>query len=234
MKKLLLSLFFFVSFLFVFASSANASTLVTVNSEGDTVWNVLGESNFLALGIADRGKISVTDSATQDTSSLALKKEGDKLFLNDLDVTNWNSDLVEVEERGNVKKITIGRDKDSFTISQNGVVALANFPINVRPKENELSVTTSSGSVFLSVLPYDAAESALRSRFISRLPEKKIFLTEDESGNLAYKVPGEKVFNILNVIDYPITVTANVSVSTGEILSIEGPEWFKVFGFLFS
>ena len=111
---------------------------------------------------------------------------------------------------------------------------MAQYPINIRPRENEFSITTSSGSVFLSVLPFDAVESALRSRFMTRLPEKKILLIEGETGVLAYEVPGEKVFNILNMMEYPISVTARVSFSTGEILSIEGPEWFKVFGFLFS
>jgi len=232
-KKLLVLVLLATCYLLLTIYPVHAA-LVAVDNNGDTVWNVLGEQDALALGIADRGDINITGSATDETSSLALKKEGDKLFLNDLDVTDWDKDLVEIEERGDVKKITIGREGNQFTISQNGVVALAQYPINIRPRENEFSITTSSGSVFLSVLPFDAVESALRSRFMTRLPEKKILLIEGETGVLAYEVPGEKVFNILNMIEYPISVTARVSVSTGEILSIEGPEWFKVFGFLFS
>jgi hypothetical protein len=110
---------------------------------------------------------------------------------------------------------------------------MTDFPINIRPKENELSVTTDSGAIFLSILPIEAAESALRSRFISRVSKKGIYLSEEEVGVLAYQVEGEKVFNFFNLFEYSIPVTTHVSASTGEILAVKGPEWFKIFSFLF-
>jgi hypothetical protein len=229
--KKLVFLFSLIFCFFLFASDTQAS-LVKIDKNGEVIWQVLSSEDSLALGIAERGKIEVKDIAGDSAATnIALKREGDKLFLN---VTTWEDSLVEIEERGDVKKVTIGKEGDKFTIEQNGVVAITDFPIIIRPRENELSVTTESGSVFLSVLPIEAAESALRSRFLSQIPEKKMFLVENESGTLAYKISGEKVLNILNMIEYPIPVVADVSVSNGEILAIEGPEWFRIFGFLFS
>lgn len=224
----------FVFYFFLLAPPVQAS-LVRIDKEGNLIWKVLSSEDSLAIEIAERGEIEVKEVAVGETStSIALKRKEGKVFLNDVEVTSWNDDLVEIEERGEVKKILIGTQADKFTIEQAGVIAMTDFPINIRPKENELSLTTSTGSVFLSILPRQAAQTALRSRFISRIPDKKVFIAEDEGGALAYIVSGEKVFNFFNLFEYAIPVTMTLSASTGEILSLEGPEWFKIFGFLFT
>lgn len=233
MRRSFLVIFGFLVLFFLSISSVDAS-LVVVDSEGKVIWKVLSSQDPLALDIAERGEIEVKKVAAGEAStSIALKKEGENFFLNDLEVTNWNDNLVEIEERGEVKKILIGTQGDKFTIEQNGIIAMTDFSINIRPRENELSVTTDSGAIFLSILPIEAAESALRSRFISRVDKKGIFLSE-EVGVLAYRIEGEKVFNFFNLFEYSIPVTAHVSASTGEILAVKGPEWFKIFSFLFT
>lgn len=209
---------------------------MTVNKDGDLVWKVLSAEDMIALKVPER-EIDVKEVATSDlekNSLILLERKDEKFYLNDLDVTDFEDDLVEIEERGKVKRIVIGVDQGLFTIEQNGVVASTEFPIIIDPKRNELALKTNSGSVFLSVLPIEAAESALRSRFISRLVNNNVNLTEYKLGVLSYSINGEKVLDIFSLFDYRIPVTAHVSASTGEILSIDGPEWFKIFGFLFS
>ncbi len=234
MRRSFLVIFGFLVLFFLSTSPVDAS-LVVVDSEGKVIWKVLSSQDPLALDIAERGEIEIKEVVAGETStSIALRKEGEKFFLNDLEVTNWNDSLVEIEEREEVKKILIGTQGDKFTIEQNGIIAMTDFPINIRPKENELSVTTDSGAIFLSILPIEAAESALRSRFISRVNKKGIYLSEEEVGVLAYRIEGEKVFNFFNLFEYSVPVTAHVSASTGEILAVKGPEWFKIFSFLFT
>jgi hypothetical protein len=165
---------------------------------------------------------------------IAVTREGDKVYLNEFDVTNWQESLVEIEERGEAKKATIGVSGEQFAIEQAGITALTDFPITIDPQANELSLTTPSGSIYLAVLPAEAVESALRSRFLNRLPEKRIFIKEEEVGTLAYTIAGEKVVDIFGILEYKIPVVARVSASTGEILNVDGPEWFKIFGFLFT
>lgn len=234
MKKALFVLPLFFCALFFFPSSVHAA-LITVNPDGQVIWNVLAAEDSLALGVADRGDIKVSQSADGTQSGqIKLKKVNDKLYLNDLDVTDWDNSLVEIEERGSVKKISIGLAGGDFTIEQNGIVARSGYPITVNPRDNELSVTTQSGAVYLSVLPLEAAESALRSKFVNKVDKNGVVLSQEDVGVLAYTIPGQKIINILGVYDYEIPVVAKVSASTGEVLAVDGPSWFKVFGFLFS
>lgn len=224
---------FLISFVLLFfvASVDVHASLVTVDKTGAVVWKVLGEES-LALSPAQRGNIEVTNSATGE-ADLILKKEGDKVFLNNLDVTSWGDSLIEVEERGDIQKIFVSSRDGKFVVEQNGVVAMTDLPINIRPQQNEFSVTGSAGSVFLSVLPLEAAESALRSKFISYVDKTNLELAEKETGILVYQITGEKGFDVFNLFEYKVPVKLAVSASTGEILSVEGPEWFKIFGFLF-
>ena len=236
MPKKLFIIFFSLFFLLIKVSPVKAS-LVTVNKEGEPIWNVLASEDQVGSNILknDPKSLEVINSATEaQAGTLALKITDGKMYLNDLDVTNYQDNLVEIEERGNVKRINIGRIDNFFTIEQNGITAKTIYPIIIRPKENELSVTTSGGSIYVSILPIEAAETAIRSRFVSNLTGKDALELTEDNGILSYKISGEKVLNLLNVTSYKIPVVAHVSASTGELLAIDGPEWFKIFGFLFS
>lgn len=235
MVKKLVSAVFLASLIFIELPSLALASLVTINKNGETIWKVLSSQDEVSLGVK-RNSLEVKEVASDiaEDTRIAIKREDGKIYLNEFDVTNWQEDLVEIEERGETKRAVIGVQGTQFTIEQNGILALTDFPIVIDPKANELSLITPSGSIFLSVLPTEAVESALRSRFINRLPEKKIFLKEEEVGTLAYTVNGEKVLDIFGILEYKIPVTARVSASTGEILGVQGPEWFKIFGFLFT
>lgn len=235
MRKAVFLLVFLSLFLFLVAP-VKAEALVVIDSEANIIWQVLSAQDSIALKAPER-EIDITEivsSEIEDDSLILLEKKDEKFYLNDLDVTDFSDDLVEIEERGEIKRLVIGVDQGLFTIEQSGVVAATEFPITIDSKRNELALKTESGSVFLSILPIEAVESALRSRFISRLANKRVTLTERTFGVLSYTIGGEKILNVFNLFDYKIPVTAHVSASTGEILSVDGPEWFKIFGFLFS
>lgn len=226
---------------FIVRSETTKASILVVNKEGEVVWNVLSDSDSLALGAAERGELTVREVAGENAAHglISLKKESNKVVLNygskeTLDVTNWGSDLVEIEERGKVKKIKIFIRDGRFVIEQAGIQAVTDLPININPKENELSLTTSAGAVFLSVLPLEAAETTLRSRLVSKVDSATLEIKEKDLGVLAYTVKGEKIINILNIIKFNIPVTSFVSTSTGELLAVEQPFWLKLFGFLFA
>jgi hypothetical protein len=219
---------------------ANAA-IITVNNKGEVIWNVLSSSDELALSTPKKSDLEVREvQGDKDTDkSILLKKEDQKMVMNvgenkKLDITNVSSDVVELEERGNVKKINISTKDGKFVIEEAGVTALTEYPININPKENELSLVTSSGAIFLSVLPMEAAETALRSRFISKLIDKNIEIKEKDLGVLTYSVKGERVLNLLNIASFNIPVTTLVSTTTGEILLVDQPKWLSVIGFLFT
>lgn len=241
MKKLLFATLF-LSLFFIFPSWVNAE-LITITGEGEVVLNVLSYQDQLALGVPERQDLTINKLAadvSSDDNFISLKKEEGKMFLsvgegdNRLDVTNWNEDLVEIEEKADVKRIQISVKDERFAIEQDGVTALTEFPININPKENELSLTTDSGSIFLSVLPKEAAETALRSRFVTRISQNEVEISQKDLGVLAYVIKGEKVIKLLNVVNYSVPVTTHVSTSTGEVLSVDQPTWLRIFGFLLS
>lgn len=239
MKRLFLVVFFFL--LFSAASDVEASILV-ISKEGVVVWKVLSEET--ALVIPQHSFLEVKEIANSEPmpdASVSLKRDGEKITLRvatdddkkELDVSGWKNDLVEIEERPETERIIIGLKEEGFSLEQRGIMALTDFSLNVDAKTAKLSALTSSGEKYISVLPFGAVESMIRAGLISRLLEgEKLYLTE-QGRELAYKVRGEKVIDFFNIFSFSIPVTAQVSASTGQLLLIEEPKWFRVLNFLF-
>lgn len=238
---------FTLSVLFCLSSAAvKAESLLVVNENGEVVWKVLSSMDSISLSIPQREHLEVTDvAASSETISdaiISLEKEDGNISLNidssegsrSLDVTNWQDDLIEIEERGETKKLVIRIIDGEFSIEQKGISVVTSYPINIDPEKNEISVQTPSGARFLSILPIEAAESALRAKVITRFTGEKASLVEGDRGELVYVLRGEKVLNLFNLLDYPVEVEASVSVLTGEIVHVEQPPWLIVLSFLFS
>jgi len=243
MKKYI---FILVLFLFFSASTvvAKADSLLVVNGEGAVVWKVLSSTDSISLNIPQKEDIKITDIVNFDVNDDAiinLGKENGNISLNvdsisggnkSLDITNWQDDIIEVEERGETKKLAIRIKDGEFNIEQEGIAVATSYPINIDPKRNEISVQTPSGNRFLSVLPIDAVRSALRAKVFTRFIGQEASLIEGDNGELVYVLTGEKVLNLFNLVDYPVEVKTKVSVLTGEIVHIDQPPWLKVLSFL--
>jgi hypothetical protein len=218
------------------------ASLVVIDDTGQIVWNVLSEE-ISSLDIPRHSYIEVKKAAEvtpASTSTITLKKKGDKVSLvvsgggqeRQLDVSNWQEDLVEIEERPEVQKLAIGVRGDKFTLNQKGVTAETPYPISVDSEKAEISLETPTGAKFVSVLPLEAVESALRTNLMSRITDHNVEMLEKES-ELQYSIQGEKVFNFFKMFDYSIPVNLFVSASTGKVLDLEAPGWFRFINFLF-
>jgi hypothetical protein len=214
---------------------------LVIDKNGVVVWNVLSEeSNILKppelsyLSVKEIG-----DSQLGQNARVSLKKDGDKISLvvssesgdKQLDVSDWKDDVVEIEERPEVQMLKIGVRQSKFTLEQGSFVAVTDFPVSVDSKTAKISVLTSSGDRYLSILPSQAAESVLRAKIVSNVSNLEI--TEDGQ-ELQYLVSGNKVLNFFNVFEYSIPIKSHVSASTGEILGLEAPKWYRFVGFLFT
>jgi len=231
---------FVVSFLFfVFVPQVDAS-LLTIKEDGEVIVKVLSSEDTIALGYPKESKLEVkqvANSGLNENTQVVLSKEDGKVSLqvgNDrsLDVTDWKDDLVEIEERPDTKRIKVGLNSGDFIITQEGIVASTELSVNIDPYENQLSLTTRTGKKYLKVLPFDAAQSILRTRLINNINSEPFKIVEGERG-LSYVINGNKVINILNVYDIEIPITARVSALTGEVISIDEPSWLKPLSFLF-
>lgn len=242
MRKTSLFLLTLVLFLFVFSGSVSAS-IITVDSGGKVIFNVL--SDQIALNVPQKSNLEVKDVASAGSATnenISIKKEGDKVMLfvgqgsdqKSFDVTNKSEDLVTLEERGSVKRINITTKDGKFAIEQNGVVGVTDYPIDIDPQKDELSVVTPSGGIFLAILPTEAAESALRSKYLSKVTDKNLGISEQKTGMLSYAVKGERTISLFNLLNYGVPVTTYISTSTGEVLSVDQPTWLRVTGFLFN
>lgn len=241
-----LASFFFSILLLTIATRPVSAALVTVDPQGRLVWNVLAseDEQTASLPIPKREELQVKNvvasPAPPTDAEIALVRQDGKVELNiksgqgnsKTDVTDYKNDLIEIEERGEAKKIKISNLGDKFSIEQNGISAVTIFPIMVNSKTSELTVSTDSGTRLLAMLPFDAASSVLRTNIINSL--RKIELTEGTKGVLQYDVEGEKKLNILNVYSIPVKVKTSISALNGEVIKVDEPVWLKVFGFLFS
>jgi len=94
------------------------ASLLVVKNEGEIVWNVLAEEDNLSLDVPKHSYLEVTKIAQvnpSESSLVVLKRQDGKISLSvdsgdekkQLDVTNWKEDVIEVEERAEVKKLVI-------------------------------------------------------------------------------------------------------------------------------
>lgn len=229
------------SFILINASSAGASILV-IGGEGAITWNVLSFDSS-DLSIPERSSLEVKGLAkgkTDANSVVSLEKEtGGQISLTvasdnekrKLDVSGIKEELIEVEERPTVERMTIGVYENSFSLMQKGIKALTEFPLSVNPKTAKIMIETPTGEKYLSILPYEAAETTLRTKWISKILNSQIKIIEEDR-EMQYQISGERVFNLLNIYEYSVPVEVRLSTSTGEVLSVKAPIWYKVIGFL--
>ena len=166
---------------------------------------------------------------------VTLKKEDDKITLSEmggreLDVSSWEDDVVEVEERGDTKKLKVTIDNGRFALEQEKVTAKTDFPIKIDAKANRISVETQTGEKFLALLPFDAAQSLLRTKIATNINRSEMQVVEYEK-DIAYLVTGERSINLFNIYDLKLPVSAHVSASTGEVMYVD-PSWLGVVNYL--
>lgn len=243
MKRTVLIITLLLFWSILYPQDASAS-LLTIKEDGEVIWNVLSEEDSIGLEVPRHPFIEVRrvlEATDQKTSQVTLTKKNDKVSLivtsgnqiRELDITQVSQDLVEIEERAETQKVTIGVIDDKFSLFHKGITAVTEFPVAVDSLTAQVSVETSTGKRFLSVFPYDAIEAVLRAKLINRIADKKVEIIEKD-WKLQYRVEGEKVFNLFNVYQHQIPISYYISASTGEILSIDAPNWLKALGFLFS
>ena len=240
MKKVL-SLLLSSILLFITSSTVSAS-LLTINKDGGITWKVLSEQDSVVLEIPTHSYIEVkktTDDQVGKPSLVSLARVDGKVSLvvsskdeeRELDVSSAQGELVEIEERAETQKLSIGLNGNEFTLKQKGATARTRFPITIDTKKAKLLVTTESGDHFLAVLPHQAVQTILRTKLLSQISREKIEIIEEER-ELQYLVFGEKVIDIYGLFQYSIPVSTKLSASTGEIMSIEAPIWYKAVAFL--
>jgi hypothetical protein len=236
MKKASILFIFLFCFLFLGRAGVQAS-IVTIDKNGQVTVKVLASRSDLSI------KEIKEEEGTPSDSQVSLTRANGKIALSitseegerNIDISNLGGDLVEIEERPQVKNIKIGIDNGQFTISQEDVLALTTFPISIDPEEARVSLLTPSGQRFLSVFPKDALESGLRAKAMTKLKKgSKILIAEVDARELVYELDGERTINLFNLVSLDIPVRATISAFTGEIVNVEQPAWLKVLGFVFS
>lgn len=218
--------------LFVFDKKVEAS-LVKVDKNGEIVVNVLSVTSDGEGGkeVVEMPKIEGIESNDYETG-IYIKKDGEAAVLGlredgrVFDVTRWNGDLIELEERQD-KKITVSLKDGKFFIDEEGFNVSTDLPIEVKTKKREISVGVDGGEVYLAVLPLEAAKTALRSKKINVIKEASLIKRDAEA---FYKMDGERVFDVFGVVKYTVPVSTELSVSTGEMTSISEPVWLKIVG----
>jgi hypothetical protein len=221
-----------------------SAKLISIQDNGEIVWSVLSSGVDVDLEIPKASNIEVKEAANSKPAKdakISLQRDGEKVSMvvnaenyeKELDVTDWEESVIEIEERPELRQITINVIDGRFAIKQRNITALTDYPISVDSKTAKLSVTTESGDRLVSILPYNAVESLVRTRIITRIAEGGVDLVEEER-ELTYKVSGEKLLNLFNVYEHPVQMDIAVSASTGEIVKIEAPIWYKAISFLFT
>lgn len=237
------SVFVVIMVLIMTTTPVNAA-LAVVKADGSVVINVLSASDSqLEIPENDSVKIIKTvDNSALGISNVTLLKRENKMTLNvdtpsgtkNLDVTDYKDELVEIEERPEVRKIAIGVNDGHFSIAQRGIVAITDYEVEIDSEFAKVSLITPSGAKYLAILPRDAVNTTLRSKLINKIDFKNaIEIVEQDNRELSYEIKGDRVLDVFNFFDYEVPVKAAISVTTGEVLFVDQPKWLTVFDFFF-
>lgn len=232
---------FFLLALVVFVPVARADSLVNVTNAGNVVVNVLSAQDIADLAIpqSEYLKVKSAVSTAPATAKIALTRDGDKTLLTlengeSLDVSSFKSGLVEIEERSKQKHFDISTNSDGFVLTQDGLSVTTNYDIAIDPASARVSLTTPSGAKYLAIFPREALDTTLRSKVITKVSsEGSMALSDRADQGLVYKINGEKVLNFFNLYKHPVSVSADVSATTAQIVSVDQPPWLYVLSYLF-
>ena len=216
-------IFVFASFLvFLFSAGTANASLITVHQDGKMSWNVLGAIAF-----------SGNNAQYINSKEIVLRNNDGKVSLNDIDISNYQDNIVEFKKEIEPERVSIVASGENFLIMQRGVAAETTFPIKISEKDENLILKTETGDRYIAVLPYEALMQAVRSDYIEEInSDGKIEIIENDEGEIAYKISGEKKYSIFKFFDLPANVDTYVSALTGNILKVDQPVWSRVLGFL--
>ncbi len=215
---------------------------VTITNDGEIVTNVLSDTDEQIMKKGKPEKIDVTRVGEHELSTnptVSLSKQDDKLQIlvanaegtKTLALPEKQDSLVEIEERPEIQRISIGFVDNQFSVRQRGFTALTNFPLTVDAKNARIVATTTTGDTFISVLPLEAVQSMIRSGIVTSVTDDMLTLQE-EGNELQYKIKGEKIFSLLHIYDYAIPVEAYVSATDGTIKRIDSSTWYRFLNIL--
>lgn len=228
--------------LFISVSSPVHATYVTVTKDGEVVTKVLADSDEQVMKKGKPEKIDVTKVGEHESSTnptVSLSKQDDKLQIlvanaegsKTLAVPEKQDSLVEIEERPEIQRISIGFVDNQFSVRQRGFTALTNFPLTVDAKNARIVATTTTGDTFISVLPLEAVQSMIRSGIVTSVTDNTLTMLE-VGKELQYKIKGEKIFSLLHIYDYAIPVEAYISATDGSIRRIDSSTWYRFLNIL--
>lgn len=248
MQKTKLPLLIFFYLIFFVNPKPVSAALIDIPKEGVAVVNVL--SSTTQLEYPEVQALEITKASHGENQKLAnvslLKEEGDKISLKietsegsekKFDITNFNEEIIEIEEVQASKKIKILQRDGIFVIQQGQWEVSTAFPIFINPENKHVSVETDSGVHHLGVFPKEAIDNLQKANILDSVsnitdPESGIFLEEGSLGGLAYKISGMKNINVLNLFDYSAPIKVHVSASDGKVFKVDKPKWVSILGFL--
>jgi len=230
---------FLFALLFILAGVKRVdASIVTIDKTGKVSLNVLSaeissevanpiESVEISKSSVEMGNGDMPISLFRKDGRYILNvegKNGEKSF----DVTDYKQDILEIEERPTVKKIAISLLNDRFVIEQKGIKAATSYQINIEPERSKITILTSSGYKFLTLLPKDAVDILFKTNTISSLDDNTVEILEDINGNLYYDAKGSKRIGIKDIYTLDVPVTAKISAVSGEVMEVDQPIWLKI------
>jgi hypothetical protein len=227
--------------LFVLSTKSADASLLRFNRDGTLQWNVLGLNDSVDAAYESAMEVKkIADKVVSGGSiPVSISNEDGKVFLSygaddsaPVDITGYESEIVEIEEKDAPRTISIAATPSGFAIKQRGITAETSYPINITSPENKLSLTTNSGERFLTILPYEAVNLIIKTNIISTVVGGQVTLVEKDEGEMAYVVRGEKHIVLFNVFAFQVPVNVEVSATSGTVLNIDQPLWYSVVDFL--
>lgn len=225
--------------------SPTSAAIVSINKSGEVIMNVLPAHDEI-VSSPEPVSLQVTNIANtgkpSEKAEVALRNTSGKveLSVNDgkgtqlADVTGYNSEIIEIEQRQAPSKISILASGEGFLLKERNISAYTSFPITIDPEQKKIYVETTAGEQYLGVLPSDALVQVIQGQIIDVIDGDYLILSNGELGEVQYTIHGKKTLDILNIFEYEVPVSAVISAANGNVISVEQPLWLPIASFLFT
>lgn len=128
--------------------------------------------------------------------------------------------VIESESGESESRLVIAVDGETFTITQAGYRAAADFPMTVDEATGDITIQTSVGPIALTALPGTIVQSAIGAGEISVISGTEI---EELDNKIVYTLTGTKFERLLGIFTVEIPVKVEYDGQTGQFIDSSAP-----------
>lgn len=119
---------------------------------------------------------------------------------------------------------------NNITINNGPYTITTQFPVIINPIDQTMAIKTPSGVTVIKIFPSQVFQNAQSTNKLSSVSSLNL---TDQQGTPVYQADGIQVRKFLGIIPVRANVQEQISAQTGQVMNINLPWYYSLFGFAF-